>query len=150
MKTEPNVAFYTSKAKERICHCLVQVCEPISTKHVVCLTTLFLLITTPLSPCLVLSCLSKWFIIRKSNEGGKEACLVCHLRSDRPTPVHLVSVGPIKKYAFPVHLPASNKTRMQNNLGSISCLEWCENCAFYLRCEWVCECKVAFDSWGGV
>lgn len=24
MKTEPNVAFYTSKAKERICHCLVQ------------------------------------------------------------------------------------------------------------------------------
>ncbi|KAL2079620.1 hypothetical protein ACEWY4_025364 [Coilia grayii] len=25
MKTEPNVPFYTSKAKERICHCLVQI-----------------------------------------------------------------------------------------------------------------------------
>lgn len=34
MKTEPNVPFYTTKAKERICHCLVQVCEPTSTKHV--------------------------------------------------------------------------------------------------------------------
>lgn len=27
MRTEPNVPFYTSKAKERICFCLVKVCN---------------------------------------------------------------------------------------------------------------------------
>lgn len=28
MKTEPDVPFYTNKAKERICHCLVKVSFP--------------------------------------------------------------------------------------------------------------------------
>ncbi len=90
MRTEPNVAFYTNKAKERICFCLVKVCSftkciqlfyicP-SNHHLVNIKSLVLV--SSLTGYVFLTLLF-WLLQMKSAEEAVDICSEAHQREPR-------------------------------------------------------------------